>query len=81
MRVKRHKLEEIVTKLRQVKVLCGQGMPRVDVIRQMQKMEQTFYRCRKRYKVGNIFAHLKKAATFCDTPQHMPQEFSIVIDT
>ena len=27
---KRHKPEEIVTKLRQVEVLCGQGMPRVE---------------------------------------------------
>ena len=34
---KRHKPEEIVTKLRQVEVLCGQGMPRIDAIRQVQK--------------------------------------------
>ena len=27
---KRHKPEEIVTKLSQVEVLCGQGMPRID---------------------------------------------------
>ena len=36
MAIKRHKPEEIVTKLRQVEVLCGQWMPRVDVIRQVQ---------------------------------------------
>lgn len=30
---KRHKPEEIVTKLRQVEVLVGQGMARVDAIR------------------------------------------------
>jgi len=36
MGIKRHKPEEIVTKLRQVEVLCGQGMPRVDAIRQVQ---------------------------------------------
>ena len=30
MGTKRHKPEEIVTKLRQVEVLCGQGMPRID---------------------------------------------------
>ncbi len=41
---KRHKPEEIVTKLRQVVVLCGQGMPRVGAIRQVQFTEQTFYR-------------------------------------
>ena len=29
MGIKRHKPEEIVTKLRQVEVLCGQGMPRL----------------------------------------------------
>ncbi len=29
MGIKRHKPEEIVTKLRQVEMLCGQGMPRV----------------------------------------------------
>lgn len=39
--------EEIVTKLRQVEVLCGQGMPRVDAIRQVQITEQIFYRWRK----------------------------------
>jgi len=36
MGIKRHKPEEIVTKLWQVEVLCGQGMPRVDAIRQVQ---------------------------------------------
>ena len=46
---KRHKPEEIVTKLRQVEVLCGQGMPRIDAIRQVQITEQTFYRWRKQY--------------------------------
>ncbi|WP_380052470.1 IS3 family transposase (plasmid) [Falsihalocynthiibacter sp. SS001] len=49
MGIKRHKPEEIVTKLRQVEVLCGQGMPRVDAIRQVQITEQTFYRWRKQY--------------------------------
>jgi hypothetical protein len=29
MGIKHHKPEEIVTKLRQVEVLCGQGMPRI----------------------------------------------------
>ena len=49
MGIKRLKPEEIVTKLRQVEVLCGQGMPRIDAIRQVQITEQTFYRWRKQY--------------------------------
>ena len=32
MGIKRHKPEEIVTKLRQVEVLCSQAMARVDPI-------------------------------------------------
>jgi putative transposase len=39
-----YKPEETVTKLRQVEVLCGQGMPLVDAIRQMQTTKQAFYR-------------------------------------
>ena len=49
MGIKRHQPEEIVTKLRQVEVLCGQGMARVDAIREVQITEQTFYRWRKQY--------------------------------
>lgn len=41
--------EEIVTKLRQVDVLVGQGMARVDAIRQVSITEQTYYRWRKQY--------------------------------
>lgn len=44
MATKRHKPEEIVTKLRQVDVLVGQGMARVDAIRQVSITEQTYYR-------------------------------------
>ena len=47
MGIKRHKPEEIVTKLRQVEVLAGQGMARVDAIRQISITEQTYYRWRK----------------------------------
>ena len=36
MGIKRHKPEEIVTKLRQVEVLVGQGMSRIDAIREVQ---------------------------------------------
>ena len=46
---KRHKLEEIVTKLRQVEVLVGQGMARIDAIREVRITEQTFCRWRKQY--------------------------------
>ena len=46
---KRAKPEEIVTKLRQVEVLVGQGMARADAIRQIGVTEQTYYRWRKKY--------------------------------
>ena len=46
---RRHTPEEIVTKLRQVEVLVGQGMPRLVAIREVQITEQTFYRWRKQY--------------------------------
>ena len=46
---KRRKPEEIITKLRQVEVLMGQGMSRLDVIRQIGVVEQTYYRWRKQY--------------------------------
>ena len=49
MATKRHKPEEIVSKLRQVDVLVGQGMARVDAIRQVSFTEQTYYRWRKQY--------------------------------
>ena len=46
---KRAKPEEIVSKLRQVEVLVGQGMPRADAIRRISVTEQTYYRWRKKY--------------------------------
>ena len=49
MGIKRHKPEEIVAKLRQVEVLVGQGMSRIDAIREVSITEQTYYRWRKRY--------------------------------
>lgn len=49
MAIKRHKPEEIVSKLRQVDVLVGQGMARVDAIRHVSITEQTYYRWRKQY--------------------------------
>ena len=49
MGIKRHKSEEIVTKLRQIQVLVGQGKSRIDAIREIQITEQTYYRWRKQY--------------------------------
>jgi putative transposase len=48
MAIKRPKPEEIVVKLRQVEVLMGQGMPRIDAIRQIGVTEQTYYRWKKK---------------------------------
>ena len=47
MGIKRHRPEEIVIKLRQVEVLVGQGLARIDAIREVQITEQTFYRWQK----------------------------------
>jgi putative transposase len=49
MAIKRPKPEEIGAKLRQVEVLMGQGMPRIDAIRQIGVIEQTYYRWKKKY--------------------------------
>ena len=46
---KRNKPEEIVTKLRQVEVLQGQGMAVADAVRQIGVTQQTYYRWRKLY--------------------------------
>ena len=46
---KRHKPEEIVSKLRQVDVLRGQGLAMADAIRQIGVTSLTYYRWRKTY--------------------------------
>ena len=46
---KQPKPPEIVTKLRQVEVLTGQGMPRLDAFRQICVTEQTYYFWKKKY--------------------------------
>ena len=43
------KPEEIVSKLLQVEVLMGQGVSRLDAIRQIGVVEQTYYRWRKQF--------------------------------
>ena len=47
--ITRLKPEEIVSKLRQVEVLMGQGMSRLDAIRQIGVVKQTYYRWCKQY--------------------------------
>lgn len=46
---KREKPEDIVSKLRQVEVLQGQGMTIAEAVRQIGVTQQTFYRWRKLY--------------------------------
>ena len=46
---RRDKPEDIVSKLRQVEVLQGQGMTIADAVRQIGMTEQTYYRWRKQY--------------------------------
>ena len=46
---KRHKPEEIVTKLRQVDVLVSQGQGIADAIRQIGVSEVTYYRWRQEF--------------------------------
>ncbi len=49
MSTKCRKPEESVSKLRQVDVLVGQGLSRIDAIRQVHITAQTYYRWRKQY--------------------------------
>lgn len=49
MGIKRFKPEEIISKLRQVEVLCGQGKSMADAIRHIGVSEQTYYRWKKNY--------------------------------
>ena len=49
MRKKRHTPEEIVSKLRQVDVLVGQGQSVADAIRSIGVTEVTYYRWRQEY--------------------------------
>ena len=46
---KRHTAEEIVAKLRQVEVLCGQGKGLAEAIRAIGVTEVTYYRWRNEY--------------------------------
>ncbi len=46
---KHHKPEEVVSKLRQVEVLVGQGKPVADAVRAIGVTEATYYRWRTEY--------------------------------
>ena len=46
---RRDKPEDILSKLRQIEVLQGQGMTIADAVRQIGMTEQTYYRWRKQY--------------------------------
>jgi putative transposase len=72
---KRHKPEEIVTKLRQVDVLVGQGMARIDAIRQVRIVEQTYYRWRKQYG-GMGAAQLKELKRLQKENEHLRRAVS-----
>src|SRR5271169_2487381 len=70
---KRHKPEEIVSKLRQVDVLVSQGQNVVDAIRQIGVTEVTYYRwrqepgCDERYRIRrstNSFSRRLPGETF-----------------
>ncbi len=41
--------EQIIVKLREIEVLCGQGMTIAEAVRQAEISEQTYYRWRKTY--------------------------------
>jgi putative transposase len=56
---KRDKPEEIVTKLRQVEVLHGQGVSVAEAVRQIGVTQNTYYRWRKEYG-GMNRAQLKR---------------------
>lgn len=71
---KRHKPEEIVTKLRQVEVLVGQGKARIDAIREVRITEQTFYRWRKQYGgMGTVAAAARAAAAAAAAIRRRPR--------
>ena len=45
--------EQIIVKLREVEVLCGQGKTVMEAVRQIGVSEQTYYRWRKKYSGMN----------------------------
>ncbi len=76
---KRDRPEEIVTKLQQVEVLVGQGMARIDAIRQVCIVEQTDYRWRKQY--GGMGAAQLKELKRWTCPVKVPDTYLIYTAT
>jgi len=72
---KREKPEDIVTKLRQIEVLQGQGMPIADAVRQVGTTQQTYYRWRKLYG-GMGWAQLKRLKELEKENQHLRRAVS-----
>lgn len=72
---KREKPEDIVTKLRQIEVLQGQGMPIADAVRQAGTTQQTYYRWRKLYG-GMGRARLKRLEELEKENQHLRRAVS-----
>ena len=46
---KKYTVEQIIVKLREVEILCGQGKTIAEAARQAEIPEQTYYRWRKEY--------------------------------
>jgi Transposase. len=46
---KNYTIEQIIVKLREIEVLCGQGKTIAEAVRQVEIPEQTYYRWRKEY--------------------------------
>ena len=72
---KREKPEDIVTKLRQIEVLQGQGMSIADAVRQVGTTQQTCYRWRKLYG-GMGRAQLKRLKELEKENQHLRRAVS-----
>jgi len=51
---KTHTVEQIIIKLREIEVLCGQGKTIAEAVRQADITEQTYYRWRKEYGGMNV---------------------------
>jgi len=75
MAIKRPKPGEIAVKLRQVEVLMGQGMPRIDAIRQISVTEQTYYRWKKKYG-GMSTEQLKELKRLQKENERLPRSVS-----
>ena len=54
MAKKTHTVEQIIIKLREIEVLCGQGKTIGEAVRQAEITEQTYYRWRKEYGGMNV---------------------------